>query len=69
MRYPTIDAEIARHKATTGKGKREIAQEMQINYNTLLNKLSGKKTFTIAELQKLSEILDVQSLDYLVGIK
>ncbi len=42
---------------------------MQINYNTLLNKLSGKKTFTIAELQKLSEILDVQSLDYLVGIK
>lgn len=69
MRYPTIDAEIARYRATTGKGKKEIAEQMQINYNTLLAKLSGKKIFTIAELQKLSEILDVQSLDYLVGIK
>jgi transcriptional regulator with XRE-family HTH domain len=64
--YPTIEAEIARHKTITGEGKEVIAKRMGMSSNSFRWKLRGQREFTVTELVALAEILGINSVDKLI---
>lgn len=60
----TIKAELIRN----GYSTKTMANELNLHYNTLNNKIIGKQEFTGSELLLMSKLLKV-SIDYLLNNK
>ena len=59
--YKNLMAEIARF----GLNKKQIADKLSIDRNTLNLKLKGKNAFTVPEVKKLLEIFKPNTFEYL----
>lgn len=64
MLYPNIRAEMGRRNLTI----KELAINLGLSTNSVSFKLSGKREFTLSEIEKLANLFNC-SLDYLVGHK
>lgn len=62
MLYPNIKAEMGRHNITI----KELAANLGLSTNSVSFKLSGKREFTLSEIEHIACIFGC-SLDYLVG--
>ena len=51
--YRVLEARLAFH----GLSKKEFADKIEMNYNTLLGKLNGKTKFTLDEAVHIKEFL------------
>lgn len=62
MMYPNLNAELARKKMSRAR----LAAELQITSTTMSLKLNGRAELTLAECEKIREIVnDKCTLDYL----
>ena len=60
--YPNLNAELARKKMSRAK----LAAELQITSTTMSLKLNGRAELTLAECEKIREIVNNKcTLDYL----
>lgn len=55
--YRTLEATIAYH----GISKKKLAYDIEMNYNTLMSKFSGKSKFTLDEAILIQEYLNEET--------
>lgn len=61
MDYNILELEIILLKK--GISKKELANKMEIDYNTLLNKINKITDFKVEEIKKIKELLELSSED------
>lgn len=66
MMFPNLKAEMARVNITAA----QMAEAVDMPYNTMINKLSGRSTFTILEAFRIRAVFkDSFTIDYLFSTK
>ena len=67
MYYEALDDAVTLYIKKNGMTKEDLAREMGMAPNTLMWKLRGERDFSFPEMQRLSEIVGITSLDEMVG--